>query len=56
VVDVSEDHFVCGPDDPSRPAGDVLRSMSPIHQWNPPADKKVYVIGFNSVMSRRRRR
>lgn len=45
-VEATDERLVCGPDDPARPAGDVLRSMSPIQHWKTPDQQKIYVIGF----------
>lgn len=45
-VEVCGDRIVCGPDDPSRPAVDVLRAMPPITNANRPSSKKIYLIGF----------
>lgn len=36
----------CGPDDPLRPAGDVLRSLPDIQRDSMPPSKNIYVIGF----------
>lgn len=45
-VEATGDRMVCGPDDPSRPAGDVLRSMPNISDWKTPTERKIYLIGF----------
>ncbi len=45
-VEAGENRLVTGPDDPARAAGDVLRSMPSIENWQTPAEKKIYVIGF----------
>lgn len=37
---------VCGPDDPSRPAVEVLRSIPPIDPARRPDSKNIYLIGF----------
>lgn len=44
-VQVAGDKIVSGPDDPSRPAVDVLRSLPPAGRKSP-ASKKIYMIGF----------
>ncbi len=45
-VQVAGDRIVCGPDDPSRTAIDVLRGMSPRPLSSTCTSKKIYVIGF----------
>ncbi len=45
-VECSDQRLVCGSDNPLRPAADVLRSLPNIAQFSPPAEKKIYVIGF----------
>ncbi|MFO1019324.1 MAG: inositol monophosphatase family protein [Planctomycetales bacterium] len=45
-VQASGDSIVCGPDDPSRPARDVLRSLPGYTRENRPASKNIYLIGF----------
>ncbi len=45
-VECHDDHLVCGPDDPARPAGDVLRSLPRIEREDLSAAKKIYLIGF----------
>lgn len=40
------DRVVCGPDDPDRPAGDVLRGFHVIAPAARQPSKKIYVIGF----------
>jgi 3'(2'), 5'-bisphosphate nucleotidase len=40
------DRVVCGPDDPDRPAAEVLRGFQPITPAGRPPSKKIYVIGF----------
>lgn len=40
------DRVVCGPDDPNRPAADVLGSFAPIQPGGLPPAKRIYVIGF----------
>jgi len=44
-VQVSGDRILCGPDDPGRPAIDVLRGMKP-KPLSSGGSKKIYVIGF----------
>jgi 3'(2'), 5'-bisphosphate nucleotidase len=39
----------CGPDDPTRPAAEVLRSIPPIDPAKRPESKKIYLIGFQSA-------
>jgi len=45
-VEVANDRIVCGPDDPSRPAEAVLRSLAPVSRDKRPASKNIYLIGF----------
>lgn len=45
-VEASEDRIISGPDDPSRPALDVLRSLSPIDPHRRPVSNSIYVVGF----------
>lgn len=45
-VECFDDHLVCGPDDSTKTAGDVLRSLPNISRGSLPAAKKIYVIGF----------
>ncbi len=45
-VEATGDRIVSGPDDPSRPALDVLRSLPPIDLGSPPSTKTIYVNGF----------
>lgn len=45
-VEAAGTRIVCGPDDPSRPARDVLQSMTPITAASKPRSKKIYLIGF----------
>jgi 3'(2'), 5'-bisphosphate nucleotidase len=45
-VECDGDRLVCGPDDPSRAAGDVLRSLPAIDRSSRSAAKKIYLIGF----------
>ena len=45
-VEVLDGQVVTGPDDPSRPASDVLRGMSPVDPNGPSNAKNIYLIGF----------
>ena len=45
-VEAIGSRIVCGPDDPSRSAREVLDSMPPINSATRPQSKKVYVIGY----------
>jgi 3'(2'), 5'-bisphosphate nucleotidase len=46
-VECSDQRLVSGPDDPLRPAADVLRSLPNIAEFSlSAAEKKIYVIGF----------
>jgi 3'(2'), 5'-bisphosphate nucleotidase len=45
-VEVRDGQVFCGPDDPSRPAADVLRAMPPVNPRGLADSKKIYVIGF----------
>ncbi len=45
-VEAVGDRVVCGADDPTRPASEVLRSMTPIDPATRPDSKKIYLIGF----------
>lgn len=45
-VEVRDGQVFCGPDDPTRPAADVLRSFSAVKPQSLPDSKKIYVIGF----------
>jgi 3'(2'), 5'-bisphosphate nucleotidase len=45
-VEVRDGQVYCGPDDPTRPAEDVLRTMPPVDANALPDSKKIYVIGF----------
>jgi 3'(2'), 5'-bisphosphate nucleotidase len=44
-MEAHEDRVACGPDDPSRPALDVVRSL-PTHESVPRNSRKIYLIGF----------
>ncbi len=50
-VEVRSDRIVCGPDDPDRPAVEVLRNMTPRPLSSTSASKKIYVIGFQKYDS-----
>ena len=45
-VEVVGDRIICGEDDPSRPAADVLRSLRPIDASRRPDSPNIYLIGF----------
>lgn len=45
-VEAIGSRIVCGPDDPSRSAREVLDSLTPINSETRPKSKKVYVIGY----------
>ncbi|MAT14301.1 MAG: inositol monophosphatase [Planctomyces sp.] len=45
-VEAVEKKIVCGYDDPSRSARDVLNSLAPINLATRPDSKKIYMIGF----------
>jgi len=45
-VEAVDDRIVCGENDPSRPAADVLHSMKPVDGKTRPDSKKIYMIGF----------
>lgn len=45
-VEAHGDRIVCGPDDPSRSACDVLRSLEPISASTRPDSSQIYLIGF----------
>ncbi|MEX0726030.1 MAG: inositol monophosphatase family protein [Planctomycetaceae bacterium] len=47
-VEVNGSRIVCGEDDPSRPAADVLRAMTPIERRNLTIGKKIYLIGYQN--------
>ena len=55
-LEATGDRLVCGPDDPTRPALDVLRSMSPFDLDSPPPTKQIYVNGFQHRTSEAARR
>lgn len=45
-VEAYEERVACGPDDPSRPALDVVRSLPVMTARNRTAGRKIYLIGF----------
>lgn len=45
-VEVKDDRILCGPDDPERPANEVLGNMNPRDRSSTSTSKKIYVIGF----------
>lgn len=45
-VEAVDNRIVCGEDDPSRPAVDVLRSIRPVDAAARPDSKNIYMIGF----------
>ena len=45
-VEARDDRIVSGPDDLSRPANDVLRSLVPIGEIEPAATPRIYMTGF----------
>ncbi len=45
-LEVSEDRIACGPDDPSRPPLDVVRSLPTYSTENRPQSDRIYLIGF----------
>ena len=45
-VEARENHIVCGPDDPERPAIEVLHSLPPRPLAPQAGSQKIYVIGF----------
>lgn len=45
-VEVSEGRVACGPDDPSRPPLDVVRSLPTYSKENRPPSRQMYLIGF----------
>ncbi len=52
-VEVCNGRILCGADDPSRPAGEVLREITPIDSRTRPDSKKIYLIGFQQNDARR---
>lgn len=48
-VQVAGDRILCGPDNPERPALDVLRSLKPRPLSSTATSKKIYVIGFQEA-------
>lgn len=45
-VEVVDDRIKCGPDDPARPAVEVLESLPPLDRGSRPRSNKIYLIGF----------
>ena len=45
-LEASEGRVACGPDDPTRPALDVVRSLPTYDIHNRPASRKIYLIGY----------
>lgn len=45
-VEAIGNRIVCGPDDFTRPAGDVLRSLPPVDPTRREKSKRIYLIGF----------
>lgn len=45
-VEAIGDRIVCGPDDPSRPAREVLAALTPISPATRPESRQIYLIGF----------
>jgi len=45
-VEAVGNRIVCGDDDPSRPAADVLRALTPIDPAMRPDSRRIYLIGF----------
>jgi 3'(2'), 5'-bisphosphate nucleotidase len=45
-VEAHGDRIACGPDDPDRPARDVLQSLTPITTATRPDSRQIYLIGF----------
>jgi 3'(2'), 5'-bisphosphate nucleotidase len=45
-VEAVGNRIVCGPDDPSRPAGEVLKSLPAVNPAARPDSKRIYLIGF----------
>jgi 3'(2'), 5'-bisphosphate nucleotidase len=45
-VEVRDGQIFCGPDDPSRPAAEVLRAITPVNPRTLADSNKMYVIGF----------
>jgi 3'(2'), 5'-bisphosphate nucleotidase len=50
-LEAREDHILSGPDDPSRPAADVVRSLPPAKPGPMPAVSRVRVAGFMEAQS-----
>lgn len=47
-VQVDGDDVRCGPDDPTRPAREVLTNLAPIDRGSRPASDRIYLIGFQA--------
>ena len=47
-VEAVGNRIVCGEDDPTRPAHEVLKSMTPVDPATRPDSKNIYLIGFQS--------
>ncbi len=45
-VEARDGQVFCGPDDPNRPAADVLREIRPVDPTSLPDSKKIYLVGF----------
>jgi 3'(2'), 5'-bisphosphate nucleotidase len=45
-VEVRNGSVICGPDDPSKPAADVLRAIPAVDPQSLPDSNKIYVVGF----------
>ena len=43
----------CAPDDPTRPAVDVLECLPPLNETRPTDSKKIYLIGFQTRQTRK---
>jgi 3'(2'), 5'-bisphosphate nucleotidase len=48
-VEAAGDRIICGPDDPRRPAREVLDSLQPVDLANWNGSDKTYVIGFQAL-------
>jgi 3'(2'), 5'-bisphosphate nucleotidase len=54
-VEAFDDHILCGPDDPARPATEILASLRPIDPATRSDSKKIYLIGFQHADSEKAR-
>ncbi len=54
-VEVRDGDVSCGPDDPGRPADEVLKAISPVSRQRLNDSKKIYVIGFQQHDAERAR-